>query len=304
MPTEAPTLGRLLTWHPQPIPLFDLICVLAGSVYLVAVFDLRGRGHAWPVGRTLSFVAGLLTIIASTGTGIGGYGMELFSVHMVQHMLLSMLAPILLLMGAPITLALRSLPSSGNARKRLLAVLHSRVARWLTSPLVTIPLFLASLYGLYFTPLLDVVMSHWIGHQWMLAHFLVVGLLFFFPIMGIDPGPRRHTYPMRMVELLATMPFHAFFGIALMSGTTQMSTTFATAHPGWNISPLSDQSTGGGIAWAFTELPSLIVLVIVFINWSRSEERAGRAYNRKADRDGDVELNDYNDYLASLQKQR
>jgi putative membrane protein/putative copper resistance protein D len=130
-----------------------------------------------------------------TATGIGGYGMELLSVHMIQRMTLSMLAPIPLLLGAPGTLALRALCPAGRgrrgARELLLLVLHSRCAAALTSPFVTLPLLTASLYGLYFTPLFTILMRTWWGHDLMLAHFLAVGSLFYFPLLAVDPTPRK-----------------------------------------------------------------------------------------------------------------
>jgi cytochrome c oxidase assembly factor CtaG len=156
MPTATPTLARLLAWHPQPIPVFPVGCLLAAALYGGAVLRLRRRGDAWPPGRSVAFGLGLACVLAVTGTGVGGYGMRLLSVHMIQHMTLSMLAPIPLLLGAPVTLTLRALHPAGpgrrSAREMLLALLHSRAAAVLTSPFFTLPLLIASLYGLYFTP--------------------------------------------------------------------------------------------------------------------------------------------------------
>ncbi|MFJ9544500.1 cytochrome c oxidase assembly protein, partial [Streptomyces sp. NPDC101225] len=195
MPAAPPTLSRLLAWHPQPLPVEPLACALALAAYGLGVWRLRRRGDRWPLARTLLWTAGVLTVAEVTCTGVGGYGMEMFSVHMVQHMVLSMLSPILLLLGAPVTLALRALPTAARGRlgprEVLTRLLHSRAARVVSSPLFTLPLFIASLYGLYFTPLFDLLMGGWLGHEWMLAHFLATGLLFFWPILGVDPAPRR-----------------------------------------------------------------------------------------------------------------
>lgn len=173
---------------------------------------------------------GVLSIALVMCTKLNDYGMVMFSVHMVQHMVISMLSPILLLLGAPVTLALRALPVAGRGRtgprELLLMLLHSRYMRIITHPVFTIPLFIASLYALYFTPLFDFLMGSKTGHIAMMVHFLAVGLVFFWPIMGVDPGPHRPGYVMRMLELFAGMPFHAFFGIALMMATTPMVETY------------------------------------------------------------------------------
>ena len=304
MPQAPPTLGRLLAWHPQPLPVEPAVCLLALLLYAAAVLRLRRRGDPWPLHRTAAWLAGVATIAAVTCTGIGGYGMALFSVHMVQHMVLSMLSPILLLLGAPMTLALRALPASTGGRtgprELLVRLLHSRLTRLISSPLFTLPLFVASLYALYFTPLFDRAMSTWLGHEWMLAHFLATGLLFFWPIMGIDPAPRRPTHLMRMLELFIGMPFHAFFGIAVMMSSGLLVGYFAHPPTSWHINPLSDQTTGGGIAWAFSEVPTLLVLLALLAQWFASDRRTAARSDRQAARDDDAELASYNAYLSRL----
>ncbi|ASN28797.1 hypothetical protein LK07_30530 [Streptomyces pluripotens] len=304
MPMAPPTLGRLLAFHPQPLPVEPLACLLALALYGLAVWRLRRRGDRWPLHRTLLWNAGVLSIAAVTCTGVGGYGMELFSVHMVQHMVLSMLSPILLLLGAPITLALRALPVARRGRtgprEVIVWLVHSRPARVVSSPFFTLPLFIASLYGLYFTPLFDFFMHSWLGHEWMLAHFLVTGLLFFWPIMGVDPAPRRPSHVLRMLELFIGMPFHAFFGIAVMMSSTLIVGFFAHPPAAWHLVPLSDQNMGGGIAWAFSEIPTVMVLIALLVQWAASDRRAAVRADRQADRDHDAELSAYNAYLARL----
>jgi cytochrome c oxidase assembly factor CtaG len=305
MPTAPPSLAGLLAWHPQPIPLFPAGCLLAALLYAAGVRRLRRRGDAWPPGRTLVFTAGLGAVLEVTATGIGGYGMRLLSVHMVQHMVLSLVAPVLLLLGAPVTLALRALPPAARARRGpreyLVTALHSRPARAATSPLFTLPLFIASLYGLYFTSLFGVLMRTWWGHDVMLAHFLLVGLLFFYPLLGADPAPRRPHPVLGILELLAGMPFHAFFGIAVMMSASPIAPYFAQALPGaWPTSTLSDQRTAGAIAWAFAEIPTVLVLLVLAARWRRSDTRAAARADRAADRDHDADLAAYNQHLAAL----
>ncbi|GGW37698.1 cytochrome c oxidase assembly protein [Streptomyces xantholiticus] len=297
------TLGRGLEFSPDAF--FLVGCLVALGLYGWGVVRLRRRGDDWPVSRTVCFTAGVLSIALMMCTKLNDYGMVMFSVHMVQHMVISMLSPIVLLLGAPITLALRALPVAGRGRKGprevLLMLLHSRYMRIITHPVFTIPLFIASLYGLYFTPLFDFLMESKAGHIAMMLHFLAVGLVFFWPIMGVDPGPHRPGYVMRMLELFAGMPFHAFFGIALMMASEPMVRAYRNPPASLGIDALSDQNAAGGIAWAFSEIPSVVVLIALVFQWYRSDQRLAKRRDRAADRDGDKELEAYNAYLASLQ---
>ncbi|GAA3089305.1 cytochrome c oxidase assembly protein [Streptomyces rectiviolaceus] len=296
------TLGRGLELSADPF--FLVGCLVALALYGWGVVRLVRRGDKWPVGRTISFVVGVLTILLVMCTKLNDYGMVMFSVHMVQHMIISMLSPILILMGAPITLALRALPVAARGHKGprewLLWVLQSRYMKIITHPAFTIPLFIASLYALYFTPIFDTLMGSKVGHIGMMVHFLAVGLVFFWPIMGVDPGPHRPGYIMRMLELFAGMPFHAFFGIALMMASEPMVGTYKNPPASLGIDALADQTAAGGIAWAFSEVPSVLVLLALLFQWYRSEQRQARRTDRAADRDGDKELEAYNAYLASL----
>lgn len=296
------TPGRALELGGDPVLLVGCLLVLA--LYGVGVARLVRRGDSWSPGRVIAFTLGVLSIAAVTATRLNDYGMVLFSAHMVQHMVISMVSPILLLLGAPVTLLLRALPAAGRGRRGprelLVALLHSRYARAVTSPLFTIPLFVASLYGLYFTPLFDFLMGSRLGHLAMMGHFLAVGLVFFWPIMGVDPGPRRAGHLMRMLELFATMPFHAFFGIALMMATEPLVGSYEEIPATLGTDPLADQSAAGGIAWAFSEIPTVIVLLALVVQWYVAEQRTSRRLDRAADRDGDAELAAYNTYLAQL----
>ncbi|MEV7570469.1 cytochrome c oxidase assembly protein [Streptomyces tanashiensis] len=305
MTTDLPpfTLGRGLEFSPD---LFFLIgCLAALGLYGWGVARLRRRGDAWPVGRTVLFTVGVLSIALVMCTKLNDYGMVMFSVHMVQHMVISMLSPILLLLGAPVTLALRALPVAGRGstgpRELLLKLLHSRYMRVITHPAFTISMFIASLYGLYFSSLFDFLMESKAGHLGMMVHFLMVGLIFFWPIMGVDPGPHRPGYVMRMLELFAGMPFHAFFGIAMMMASEPLVEAYKNPPASLGIDALADQNAAGGIAWAFSEIPSVLVLIALVYQWYHSEQRQAVRKDRAADRDGDKELAEYNAYLASLQ---
>jgi cytochrome c oxidase assembly factor CtaG/putative copper export protein len=302
---DPPTALRLLVdWRFNLI--YGTAALVLAAVYLVGVRRLRRRGDAWPIGRTMAWLCGCAALLVATSSGIGRYGSAMFSVHMAEHMILSMLVPILLVLGGPVTLALRALPAAGRAgppgpREWLLAGLHSPVARWLTNPLVTLPLFVGSYYALYFSGLFAWALPVHAAHVFMNLHFVVTGLLFFWPLIGIDPAPRRLPPAARLGVVFASVPFHAFFGVALMSAGTVIGGAFyrALALP-WVTDPLRDQQLGGGLAWASGELPMLLVVIVLLVQWSRQDERSARRDDRRADADGDAELAAYNAMLRRL----
>jgi cytochrome c oxidase assembly factor CtaG/putative copper export protein len=300
-----PTLGRVLfDWR------FDLVygtlALVAAAVYVVGVRRLRRRGDAWPAGRTVAWLAGWATVLLATSSGIGRYAPAMFSMHMVSHMMLSMLAPALLVLGGPVTLALRVLRPAGaqrppGPREWLLAAVSSPVTRVLAHPVVALALFVGSFYVLYFSGLFDAALSsHW-AHLAMNAHFLVVGYLFYWLVIGVDPAPHRLPPPARLGLVFASLPFHAFFGIILMNMATVIGSQFygALALP-WVPDLLADQRLGGGLAWASGEIPLLVVLVALLVQWARADERAARRLDRRADSDGDADLAAYNAMLREL----
>jgi putative copper resistance protein D len=297
-----PTAARLLSgWVPDGFALAFL--VLAAALYAAGVLALRRRGDRWPVGRSVAWGLGLAVFAWATVGGLGLYSHVLFSAHMVAHMLLSMVAPIGLVLGAPVTLALRALPGprvrgEASPRGMLTAALHSRAVRLLTNPLVAFALFVGSLYALYFTDLFPTLMANHLGHVAMEFHFLAVGSLFFWVLVGIDPAPRRLPPIARIVLLFAAMPFHAFFSIALMSTTELLAPGYYRRldRPYWT-DLLGDQHLGGGIGWAMGELPILLVLAAVFVQWSRSDAREASRFDRASD----DELTQYNARLVQLQ---
>jgi cytochrome c oxidase assembly factor CtaG len=300
-----PTFGRLaFDWR------FDLVfgtaAIVLALAYLLGVHRLRRRGDAWVAGRTAAWLLGCAALLVATSSGIGRFAPAMFSVHMGQHMILGMLVPILLVLGAPVTLALRALPPSGRAgppgpREWLLAAVHSPIARWLTHPLVALALFVGSYYVLYFSGLFPAALpEHW-AHKLMNLHFLLVGAIFFWPIVGVDPAPRRLPPAARMGLVFASVPFHAFFGVAVMSANTALGGDFyrGLALP-WVPDPLVDQHLGGGLAWAAGEVPLLLVVIALLIQWSRQDERSARRDDRRADADGDADLVAYNAMLRRL----
>jgi putative copper resistance protein D len=311
IPTLPPTTGRLLGLDLGAASPVAWVGVGLAVVYLTGLWRLHRRGISWPVQRTAFWLAGCASVFYVCASGLQSYGMALFSVHMVQHMVLTMISPLAMLLGAPVTLALRALPTSrgpaGAPRRLLLSGLHSRLGRFLSNPFFTVPLFIVSLYGVYLTPVFDDLMRSTAGHTLMLLHFLMTGLLFFGPILSIDPWPRRSGHGARMLELMLPAPFHAFFGVIVMMSNQLLLTSFSSPPASWDIDPMADQGAAGGIAWSFGELPTVLVLAMLVAQWSRSEDRTNRAAERARERaiargesGEDPALTAYNERLRQL----
>lgn len=305
MPPEISLANLATLWR------FDLftatIAALLAGLYGAAIVRLLRRGDRWPWGRTAAWFTGVVILVVATQSGLARYAMVLFSAHMVEHMTLTMVVPIFLVLGAPVTLALRALRPAARRgdrgpREWLTAVLHSRAVKVIGHPAFATTLFVASTYALYFTPLFQEAMREHLGHVAMTTHFLLSGTLFFWVIIGVDPAPHRLPYVGRLLTLFVTMPFHAFFGIALMMyGTVIAPDWYDQLGRLWGPDPLADQSDGGAIAWGFGEIPTLIVLIALAYQWYHDEERKARRADRRAER-GDTELTAYNEYLAKLNR--
>jgi putative copper resistance protein D len=315
----VPTPSELLTGSPLPpeltperwLTMWDVDPLWAVAVgfglffYLAGVWRLQRRGDRWPVHRTVLWVAGLLLLLWVTCGPVNAYQDYLFSVHMVGHMLLSMAIPMCLVFGAPVSLAARAArkrdDGTRGGREWILWAVHTPFAKVVTHPLVAAGVFIGSLWAFYYSDLFRWTLYDHIGHEWMVAHFLISGYLFVQSLVGIDPVPLRLPYAFRLVTLIGIMAMHAFFGIAIMmSSGLFVAEWFGSMGRTWGAPPLADQYVGGGIAWSIGEIPTLILAVVVAIQWSRSDERAQRRSDRHADRTGDQELEQYNARLAAL----
>ncbi|MDT0529390.1 cytochrome c oxidase assembly protein [Micromonospora sp. DSM 115977] len=257
--------------------------VLAAGVYLYGVHRLRVRGDRWPVARTVFFLGpGLGGIAAVTVSGLHAYDTALLSVHMVQHMVLSMISPIFLALGAPVTLALRTLPP--RPRKRLLAVVHSRIARIYSFPLVAFTIFVVNPFALYFTDLYRYTLEHVWAHEVVHAHFIMTGCVFFWPLLGLDPLPGRWPYPARALLMLLSVPFHTVLGLTIMQSSTLFGGDW---YPSLGLTwsdPWQDQVVAGGILWAGGEFVSVTMLAVLVVQWMRHAEREARRVDRDLDR--------------------
>jgi putative copper resistance protein D len=304
-----PTLSRVLFSY-EPNALMIGVLTLMVALYIKGVVVLTKRGDKWPVGRTIAFALGIAATNFATSGGLGLYAQFSFSYHMMSHMVLGMIAPIGLVLGAPMALALRTLPQGRDSEERgvrgsLLAALHSKIGVIYTNPIVALAIFDGSLFALYFTDLFAVLMQSHVGHLFMSLHFLAAGFLFFFIIIGVDPNPRRVHHLVQIVILFAAMSIHAFFSVALMSTTTLIDAGFyASLQTPWLGDPLVDQKLGGSIGWAMGEIPILIALVATFINWMRDDSREAKRIDRNTARQAAMgqpdDLANYNQYLQEL----
>ncbi len=267
-------------------PVLFVLTVWACGLYLYAVWRLRDRGDRWPIGRTVAFVvAGMGSFFFATSSGLATYDTTLLSVHMVQHMILSMAVPVFCALGAPVTLALRTLPR--RPRGWLLGVLHSRVGKVLSFPPLTFTLFVISPWALYFTGWYDATLRSDFLHELMHVHLVVVGMLFFTPLVGVDPVPGRVGYPFRLMLLFLTLPFHAFLGVTIMGQTELIGHGwYPSLHASmpWLPDPAADQHLAGGILWGSGDLVGISVFSILFVQWVRSSMAEARREDRRLDR--------------------
>jgi putative copper resistance protein D len=303
LPPELTPERWLTEWR------FDWLWVAVAAfglvTYILGIRKVHKRGDSWSWFRTVNWVIGLVVLTYVTSGPPAVYGRVLFSAHMVDHMALTMVTPIFLVLGAPVTLALRALTprrdSSRGPREWLLIFVHSKFSQLVTHPLFAAANFAGSIVLFYYSDAFGYAMREHVGHELMNLHFALTGYIFVLTMIGTDPLPRRAPYPMRLLLLLATMAFHAFFGVAIMGGTGLLAADyFGNLGRTWGPSALLDQQLGGAVAWGIGEVPTVLVAIGVAIMWSRSDARESKRTDRAADRNNDADLTAYNDMFAKL----
>lgn len=317
---EAPTPAQLLSGNPLPPPyeperlldvwnldpLWTTLVVMGMVFYLLGVRRMRRRGDGWPIWRTVSVMIGCLILLYNVNGALYVYGRFMFSFHMTEHMILSMIIPILLVLGAPMTLLLRAVTprtdGSMGMREWMLLLVHSKWAAFVSHPIVAGVNFALALLTFYYTPLFRWATRDHVGHMWMIAHFLIVGYLFVESLIGDDPSRTRAPFHARLISLILVMTFHAFFGLGVMTGTGLLVAEWygATGRDWGPASALEDQQLGGAIAWGLGEFPTVILAAIVTLQWAKSDRREARRTDRRAERDHDAELEAYNARLRAL----
>lgn len=281
IPPPLTPVGVLTTWTFDPWIVVPLL--LAAGVYLLGVRRLAANGTSWPVSRTVCWFVGLGVIVIATCSSVGVYDTALFSVHSIQHLLLQMIAPAPLGMAAPITLALRTLPA--RPRAALLAVVHSRPFRVISNPLVAFLLFVISPFVLIYTPLFEATLTNDVLHSLTHVHFVLVGTLFYWPLLGYDPLPNPLPFVFRLLLILGLGPAHIVLGIPIMLMDTLLAADYFTLiGQAWGTDPLDDQRVGGGLLWIFGDIVVMFMFTGMFLQWNRSETREQRRIDRHLDR--------------------
>lgn len=289
---------------------FDLIfgtaAIALAVAYGIGLWALRKRGDSWPIGRTVAWFSGCFVLFVTTCSGIGMYSPAMFSVHMAAHMAMSMLVPVLLALGGAMTLALRALkPAGRNAppgpREWVLEFMHSPPSRFFTHPIVSSVMFVGGFYALYLGGIFSATVGSHSAHVLMNLHFLLSGYLFYWVVIGVDPSPRELQPVTKLAMVFGSLPLHAFFGVTLMSmGTVMADSYYRSLSLPWNYDLFADQKMGGGIAWAAGEIPLVLVMLALLVQWSRSDQRTARRVDRAADRDHDADLAAHNAMFAEL----
>ncbi len=303
LPPE-PTAARWVTeWRPDW--LWIAVAVIFAVSYVLGMLKLHRRGDSWSPLKLMSWLVGLACLTYFTSGAPAIYGMVLFSAHMVDHMALTMVVPLFLVLGAPVTLALKALSARRDGtrgiREWILVIVHSLPSRIITHPLVAAGNFVASIVVFYYSPLFGFALREHVGHELMITHFLITGYIFVLSMIGSDPVPFRAPYPMRLLLLFATMAFHAFFGVTLMGSTSLLEASwFGNMGREWGASALADQQVGGAVTWGVGEIPTLLLAIGVAIVWSRSDARETKRKDRAADRNNDADLAAYNSMFADL----
>jgi putative copper resistance protein D len=278
----APSWPEVLwAWTIDPLPLIGLVTAAVGYRWLVRRVARRHPRNPVATHRHWAWYGGLSAIAAALLSPIETYSGALLTVHMVQHLLLQFVAAPLLMLAAPVTLVLRA--ANPDLRRSLLAILHSRLVKAITFPLVAWFLFAAVNWGWHFSELYDQALEiewiHWIQH----ATLFGAALLFWFPVVGADPGPWRLPYPARLFYLFLAMPQNSFLGVAIMNAADVLYPHYATLQRDWGPDPLVDQQAAGTLMWVWGDLTFLLAMLLVIVAWVRQEERRNAREEARAD---------------------
>ncbi len=248
--------------------------IALGGGYVLAAWRLSHKGRHWSPWRTASFLAGTVTIIVATASGLASYDDSVFSIHVIQHLLLMNVAPIFLVLGAPVTLALQA--SGRRTQTTILGVLHHPIVEVITNPLVVLFFFSMTMVGYFLTPFYQFSLEHPLLHDLTHLHFLITGCLYWWLVVGIDPSRWRLTPPMKLGFLAVDIPVGTLLGLALTQATTSAAPSFHT---------LADTQQGGGLLWIASELFTFAAIGIVVFQWMRSDTREAVRGDRRADAD-------------------
>ena len=261
-------------------PATALLLVVSAGLYAWGVRRLAARGRTWPARRSWFFVAGVVVLTIATQSGLATYDTTLFSVHVAQHLLLGMAGPMLLVLGAPVTLALQA--ANRPTQSVLVRTLHFPLIRLATHPLIAVLVFAATLFVLYLSPLYEASLRNDLVHTTVHLHFLGAGVVFFIVVLGTEPTSWRIPYGARLALVLVTIPLHAFLGIILLSAQTPIAADYYDGlQLSWTLDPLLHQQIGGGLLWAVGDVFALAVVVTLMVGWMAEDNRSAARVDRR-----------------------
>jgi cytochrome c oxidase assembly factor CtaG len=283
VPAEPPSVGTLvLGWTFDPTIWLPVLAVgLAWRWAVGRVARVHPRNPV-PRRRSAFFALGLVTLLIALDSGLARYDTALLSAHMVQHLLLTLVAPPLLALAAPVTLLLRVV-SAATRRRVLLPVLHSRPVRVLAFPPIAWLLFAGVMWASHFSPLFDAALEDELVHRLEHGLFLGTALLFWWPVVGADPAPWRMSWPARLLYVGLQMPQNTFLALAISSSSRPLYPHYATLTQPWLPDALADQRIAGGIMWLGGDLLFLAALLACVGAWLRHDELRAEQTDRRAD---------------------
>lgn len=300
---KAPTFWGVWTVWRYDL-MFTTFGIIIAAMYIWGLVTLRRKGKPWPWQRTFWFMLGSVGMAIAMSSGVGLYMPAMFSMHMVTHMVLSMVIPVFLVLGAPVQLALDALPANPDypgPREWIEALLESRTLRFLMHPAFNTIQFITIFYLLYVTPLYDLMVSEHAGHLIMNWVFLGSGYLYFWEMIGWDPKPKEHSVVSRLAWLIFSMPFHLYFGVYLMQLSEILAFEFySTLDLPYPVDLMQDQNVGGGIAWASGSFPLVVVFGTLFVQWLREDRKEMAAIDEREEETGVDPMDAYNEMLARL----
>ena len=286
VPVEPPTPASLLLgWTFEPLPTLGLAAVTVWWLWAVRRVNAVHPANPVPRRRTIAFLAGILALAFALLSGIGRYDTALFSIHMVQHVLLMLVAAPLLALAAPITLVLR-LSSSATRHRWVLPVLHSRIVRFLGHPVTAWVMFAGMMWAVHFSPLFNASLEDPVIHDLEHVVFLTGALLFWWPAVALDPAPWRMGHPARIGYLFTQMTQNTFLAVVILNATVVLYPHYATLVRPWGMAAIDDQRLAAGIMWIAGDAIFLTAIFAVIAGWMRAEARD----EARADRRADVEL--------------
>ena len=282
VPAEPPSAATLLLgWTFEPLPTLGIAVAAIWWWWAVRRVNAAHPTNPVPVRRSVAFAAGLAALAVALVSGVDRYDTALFSVHMVQHLLLAMVAAPLIALSAPITLVLR-LVSPATRRRWVLPVLHSRVTRILAFPVVAWVIFASVMWVSHFSPLFDAALEDPLVHDLEHALFLGAGLLFWWPAVALDPAPWRMPHPARALYVFLQMPQNTFLAVVLLSAQAALYPHYATLVRAWGPTALADQQAAAGIMWLVGDAIFLVAVMAIVVGWMRAEARDTARLDRQA----------------------